>query len=112
MVTNLILRRISKMSSKTYFLEKNPIDGRHKVVDQDGFPYGDADMPDKAIQSARALGITDDINFGSGVAVVNKRDVFTTNELISELANLAGMKVRQAYDDNMNIIGWTMELIE
>ena len=100
------------MSSKTYFLTYNEIDGRHKVVDQKGFPYGDADMPDKAIQQARALGITDDINFGSGVAVTNTDDVFTTHELIDELANLAGMRVRTAYDDNMNIIGHTMELIE
>ena len=99
-------------SSKTYFLEKNAIDGRHKVVDQNGFPYGDAEMPDKAIQQARALGITDHIHFGSGVAVTNTDDVFTTYELISELANLAGMKVRTAYDDNMNIIGHTMELVE
>mgnify|MGYP007104064157 CR=1 FL=1 len=100
------------MSSNTYFLEKNPIDDRFKVDDQDGFPFGDGKMPNDAIHGARALGITEPIHFGSGVNVNDEKDVFTTDELISELANLAGMKVKCVYNNDMNIIGWTMELIE
>ena len=93
------------------FLEKNHIDGRFKVLDEKGFAFGDGEMPDEAIQSARIVSNAP-IYFGSGVAVPNKDEVFETHECIQELANLAGMKVRQAYDDNMNIIGWTMEVVE
>ena len=94
------------------FLEKNEIDDKFKVIDEDGFPFGDAKMPDDAIKGARALGITCPIYFGSRVSVADDKDVYSTDEIISELAHLAGMKVRCAYDEDMKIIGWAMELVE
>ena len=68
-------------------------------------------MPDEAIKHARTVSDAP-IYFGSGVSVSDDRDVYSTDELISELASLAGMKVRCAYDKDMKIIGWIMELVE
>jgi len=93
------------------FLEKNLIDNRYKVVDSEGFVFGDGEKQSTAIQSARIVSDAP-IYFGSGVAVADDRDVYSTEEIISELANLAGMKVRCAYDNQFRIIGYTMELVE
>ena len=47
------------MSSKTYFLLQNSIDGRWKVVDQDGWPYADCTTPEDALEHAEdVFGIT------------------------------------------------------
>ena len=100
------------MASPTkLFLEHNDIDGRVKVIDKDGFCFGDGETSKEAIASARIV-TNAPIYFGSGVSVSNDTDVYETNELIQELSNLAGFKVRQAYDKDMTIIGWTMELVE
>lgn len=100
------------MTSPTQlFLEHNDIDNRVKVLDKDGFCFGDGETSIEAIQSARIVSDAP-IYFGSGVSVSDDTDVFETYELIKELAHLAGFKVRQAYDKDMKIIGWTMELKE
>lgn len=101
------------MSAPTkLFLEKNDIDGLFHVVDKNGHAFGGGcDMPDDAIRHARTVSDAP-IFFGSGVSVSDDKDVYTTYELIQELANLGGFKVRQAYDSDMKIIGWTMELKE
>lgn len=101
------------MSAPTkLFLEKNPIDDKFHVNDADGFAFGGpAEYPDEAIKHARTTSDAP-IYFGSGVSVVNKEDIFNTHEVISELARLSGFKVYCAYDENMKIIGWKMELVE
>ena len=99
------------MTTKTLFLEKNHIDGKFKVLNQKGHCIGDGEMPEDAIHSARLVS-DKPIYFGSGVSVHNQDDVFTSDEIINELASLAGMKVYCAYDDDMRIIGYTMEVRE
>ena len=103
------------MSSPTFFLE--PSDhGTHQVVKREpnkrAVIISDEKMPHLAVKAAREQGIEDNIYFGSGVAVAGDRDVYSELEVISELANLAGMKVRHAYDNDFRIIGYTMELVE
>lgn len=102
------------MAAPTLVLEKRS-NGHHQVVlKQDGEEYiiSDELRPSLAIQSAREQGYENHIYFGSGVAVASDRDVYSELEVISELANLAGMKVRHAYDNDFRIIGYTMELVE
>ena len=103
------------MSTPNLFLE--PSDhGTYQVVQREpgqrSLIISDEKMPDKAIQCARRQGYLDDIIFGSGVSTIETDEVYSTLEIIQELANLGGFKVRQAYDDHMRIIGWTMELKE
>ena len=99
------------MSHPHLFLEPTN-DGRFQVTNTADEIISKEAMPDKAIQSARAKGYKNDILFGSGYATLNTRDLFSQDELIQELAELAGMRILCAYDDNMNIIGYKMELKE
>lgn len=106
------------MSSQTLFLECNDIDGKFKVQDKDGFPFGDAYEPVDAIKHARIV-TEKPIEFSnfegiSRVCVPTKPDdtIADTHSFISALAEIAGMKVTEYYDDNMNFIGYGMELIE
>ena len=100
------------MSSRPLILEHTDDDqyevhtiGRGTIISKES-------MPDKAIQTARAKGYKNEILFGSGYATLNTDDLFNELELIQELAALAGMKVLCAYDDNMHILGYHMELKE
>ena len=103
------------MSSPTFFLE--PSDhGTHQVVKREpnkrAVIISDEKMPHLAVKAAREQGIEDHIYFGSGVAVASDRDVYSEIEIIYALADLAGMKIRCAYDNQFRIIGYTMELRE
>ena len=99
------------MSHPHLFLERTD-DGRYQVTNTGNEIISKESMPDKAIQTARAKGYKNDILFGSGYATLNTSDLFTEHELIRELAELAGMRILCAYDDNMHIIGYHMELKE
>ena len=100
----------------TLFLE--PSDhGTYEVIrrnqpDESDRIVGIGKNPKLAIQSAREQGYEDHIYFGSGVAVAGDRDVYSEIEMIYALADLAGMKIRCAYDNQFRIIGYTMELRE
>lgn len=99
------------MAAPTLVLEKRS-NGHHQVIlKQDGEEYiiSDELRPSLAIQSAREQGYEDHIYFGSGVAVASDRDVYSETEIIYALADLAGMKIRCAYDNQFRIIGYTME---
>ena len=97
----------------TLFLE--PSDhGTYEVIrrnqpDESDRIVGIGKTPKLAIQSARAEGYEDHIYFGSGVAVAGDREVYSEIEMIYALADLAGMKVYCAYDNDFRIIGYTME---
>ena len=95
----------------TLVLEKRSNGHYQVVLKQDGEEYiiSDELRPSLAIQSARAEGYEDHIYFGSGVAVAGDRDVYSKIEMIYALADLAGMKVYCAYDNDFRIIGYTME---
>lgn len=103
------------MSTPTKLFLEPSSHGTHQVIMRTSTTndvISDEKMPDKAIQSAREQGYMDDIHFGSGVSTIETDEVYSTYELIQELANLGGFRVRQAYDSDMKIIGWTMEVKE
>ena len=99
------------------FLEFNDIDGQFHVNDHDGFAFGNAYEPVDAIKHARIV-TKAPIQFNEfagipSVCVTEKPDAIADHDVfISALAELAGMKVVGNYDDNMNFIGYSMELIE
>ena len=97
--------------SSPLFLEKTEKDTYQVVTIRDEI-IGEGRMPDTAIKSARAKGHKEDIFFGSGYATLETDDLFSEAELIAELSQLAGMKILDAYDDDMRPIGYRMELRE
>ena len=107
------------MSSPKLFLTQNDIDGKFKVVNKDGFPFGDAyEIPD-AIESARLLtdapiDIEDDHAGNHRHVVPEKPDgaIADKDTFISALAEIAGMQVTKYYDSNIHFLGYGMELIE
>lgn len=101
------------------FLEFNDIDGKFHVNDSKGFAFGAAyEIPD-AVQSARAVSNAP-ISFGTDCAgteeimVPKKPEHYTADKdvFIAELAEIGGMKATKVYDDNMNFIGYTMDLAD
>ena len=103
------------MSAPTkLFLKLNTIDHRWKVVDEKGFCFGDGKDSEEAVQSARI--VSDAPIYGPGSVVISnpKEDpnLFNVTELIEELANLAGMKVIRAWDNDFKPCGYYMELVE
>ena len=109
------------------FLDYSSFREEWRVLDIKGKCFGCGDCPEEAIKSARVVtnapiyansefkGIID----GTPVIPVINSDelaedstLYGAEEMIEALAELGGFKVKQAYDDNMNIIGWTMELKE
>ena len=107
------------MSSSKLFLEWNDLDGQFKVQDKDGFPFGASFEPLDAIKGARM--VTDEpISMGEGVGdieqiIVTEKpiDAIADAEVfISALAEIGGMDVTKYYDDNMNFIGYGMEVKE
>ena len=107
------------MSSPKLFLKQNSIDGKFKVVDENDFPFGDAyEIPD-AIKSART--VTDkpidieDNYAGISRLVVSEKPkgaIIDKDMFIAALAEIGGMKVNKYYDDNLNFLGYGMELVE
>ena len=107
------------MSSSKLFLEWNDLDGQYKVQDKDGFPFGNSYEPLDAIKHARM--VTDEpISMGEGVGdieqvIVSEKPtgiIADAEVFISALAEIGGMKVTKYYDDNMNFIGYGMEVQE
>ncbi len=101
------------------FLEWNDNEGQYQVQDADGHSLaGGSYEPTDAIKHARTI-TTAPIKFSEfedieNVCVSEKPDgaIADSEVFISALAEIAGMKVKKCYDDNMNFIGYTMELIE
>lgn len=101
------------------FLEFSNIDGKFHVNDKNGFAFGDGlEIPD-AVKSARI--VTDaPIDFGDShvgferVMVTKKPDgaMEDSEVFIQALAEIGGMKVTKYFDDNMQFLGYGMELIE
>lgn len=91
------------------FLEFNDIDGRWKVLDIAGFVFGDGATEKDAVQSARTV-TKAPIRIGHCKWVCDSD--YTTEEIIEELAELAGMKVIECYDKELNHKGYMMELRE
>ena len=108
------------MSSPTkLFLEWNDIDGQFHVNDSDGFAFGGGSYePTDAIEHARTvsdapihIGETDS---GIEKLVVPSRPSGTIDdaeEFISVIAEISGMNIYKLYNDDMNFIGYKMELI-
>ena len=96
------------------FLEYNGIDNRWKVVDENGFCFGDGRTVKEAVQSARV--VTDqDIYFHDGLVYVNKPETGLTKDVfdfIDELAEIGGMEVTRIYNNDDEFQGFKMELIE
>ena len=95
--------------SSTLFLKHNPIDNRWKVLDADDFAFGDGASPKEAIQSARIV-------TGKAISLGSNQEIsdgdFNKDELIEALSELAGMKIIECFDDELNPTGYKMELIE
>ena len=110
------------MSSHTYSIEYNSLDHRFKVTDENGFCFGDGIRARDAIASARiVLDESDPIYYGENLSIPSKavgrtgadETIYTTIESIAvALAELSGFKIRKVVDDNLNLIGYTMELVE
>ena len=106
------------MSTAKLFLEWNDNDGQYHVNDADGFPFGGGSYePTDAIKHARM--VTDEpISMGEGVGdieqvIVHEKPTGTLEDaelFISALAEIGGMNVTKYYDDNMNFIGYGMEV--
>ena len=116
------------MASPTkLFLEQNIFDSRWKVLDLDGFCFGDGETPEAAIKSARVVtdatiyansqfkGIIDevlDVLTKSPEELSEDETIYSKDELIEVLAELGGFRIFKIYDDYRNLLGYTMELIE
>ena len=107
------------MSSSKLFLEWNDLNGQYVVVDKDKFPFGNSYEPTDAIKHARM--VTDEpISMGEGVGdiegvIVHEKPtgaIADAEVFISALAEIGGMTVTKYYDDQMNFIGYGMEVKE
>ena len=92
------------------FLEKNSIDGNWKVLDITDSPFGDGKTKTDAIKSAKNL--CDDTPIHIGPCQIVGKPTYTTKEIIDALAELAGMTVIEVFDENLNHVGYDMELRE
>lgn len=109
-------------SSKTYFLKFNSTDKTFYVVDENNFAFGDGDTATEAIQSARiVLDETDPIIYGDKLAMLSKavgktgeeESIYTSLESLAiAMAELSGFKIYKVFDDYLEHIGYSMELIE
>ena len=108
------------MSTPTkLFLEWNDHDGQYQVHDKDGFVFdGGSFEPKEAIAHARTVS---DVPIHIGefqdieqVCVSEKPigAIEDTETFISALAEIGGMKVIKCFNDEMNFIGYTMEVKE
>ena len=105
------------MSSKLFLEFKD--DGKFHVLDENKKSVGAAYEILGAIKQART--VTDaPIDFGesfSGASrlIVSEKPAdaeVDSDKFISALAEIGGMKVIKNFNDDMNFIGYTMELIE
>ena len=115
------------MSAPTQlFLDLNSIDNRWKVLDTDGFCYGDGETPSQAIASARVVtnapiyansqfnGIVDsvlDVPIKDAADLNKDEVIYGKEELIEALAELGGFKIYEIQISG-ETLGYTMELIE
>ena len=105
------------MSSKLFLELKN--DSKFHIIDENNKSIGAAYEIPEAIQQAREtskapIDIEDSHAGFSRVCVPEKpSDAISDSEVfIQALAEIAGMKVTKLFDDNINFLGYTMELIE
>ena len=109
------------------FLDQNTFDDRWKVLDLDGFCYGDGETPEQAIKSARI--VTDApiyansqfkgiINTVPDFGVIWNEDlteddtIYSKDDLIEALAELGGFRIHRVLDERHHVLGYTMELVE
>lgn len=110
------------MSSHTYSIDYNGADHSFKVTDENGFCFGDGKTAKTAIASARiVLDETDPIQYGTNLSISSKvvgrtgadETIYSTMESVAvALAELSGFKIVKVVDDNLDLIGYTMELVE
>ena len=102
------------------FLEWNDIDGQYHVNDRDGFAFGGGSYePTDAIKHARTVSKAP-IKIGTTYSGFEEQCVAEkptgaiedAEMFMSALADIGGMKVTKLYNDDMNFIGYTMELVE
>lgn len=105
------------MSSKLFLELKN--DSKFHIIDENNKSIGAAYEIPEAIQQAREtskapIDIEDSHAGFSRVCVPEKpSDAISDSEVfIQALAEIAEMKVTKLFDDNINFLGYTMELIE
>lgn len=109
------------------FLDKNVFDLRWKVLDQDGFCYGDGETQEQAIKSARVITSADiyassdfkgiistepDFPIRYAADLSETESIFDKDELIEALAELGGFKVSKILNEYDDVLGYTMQLIE
>ena len=106
------------MSSPKLFLEFMK-DGRFHVIDEAKKSYGSGYEVEDAIQEARK--VTDDpIDFGDSFSGASRLIVSEkpenaeadADQFITQLAEISGIKVIKNFNDKMNFIGYTWELVE
>ena len=114
-------------TSTKLFLNQNPFDSRWKVLDNDGYCYGDGETPENAIKSARVVtdapiyannefkGIIDevlDVSFKTPEELSEDEPIYSKDGLIEALAELSGFRIFKVYNEYRHLLGYTMELIE
>jgi hypothetical protein len=106
------------MSSPKLFLEFMK-DGRFHVIDENKKSYGSGYEVEHAIHEARKI-TNEPIDFGDSFSGASRLIVTEkpenaeadADQFITQLAEIGGMKVIKNFNDKMNFIGYTMELIE
>ena len=105
---------VNRVFNKLFLVFQN--DGKFHIIDDDGHSWGEAyEIPD-AIKQVRKI-TESPIDFGDSHAGFERVMVTAKTEnaeedsevFIQMLAELAGMKIRCAYDNQFRIIGYTME---
>lgn len=94
-------------------------DSKFHIVDENNNTIGSAyEIPD-AIKAARKItnapiDIEESYEGFTRICVPEKPDhaIADSRQFIAALAEIAGMKVIEHYDDNVNFLGYTMELAE
>lgn len=108
------------MESSKLFLKQNQDHSQFEVLDTNGKAISEGSYEiTEAIKNARKVSDAP-IDFGNSFAgferlCVPEKPLWAiedTEMFIAALAEIGGMKVKKLFNDDMNFIGFTMELIE
>jgi len=108
---------VNRVFDKLFLEFRN--DSKFHVVDENGESYGRGYEIPEAIKAARKItnapiDIEESYEGFTRLCVPEKPDhaIADSRQFIAALAEIAGMKVIEHYDDNVNFLGYTMELAE
>ena len=108
---------VNRVFDKLFLEFRN--DSKFHIIDENGASYGRGyEIPD-AINDVRKItdspiDIEESYEGFTRLCVPEKPDnaIADSRQFIAALAEIAGMKVIEHYDDNVNFLGYTMELAE